>query len=80
MSSESLVRMANQISISVPLPDQAAELTAAHIRSFWTPAMIAQLADHAAGSPDDLRPGVLDALGILGVIPGRVTHSGSVGA
>jgi hypothetical protein len=60
-----IVRMANQISVSVPDGRQAAEETAAHLRSFWAPVMIADLADVAAREPERLQPAVRAALALL---------------
>ena len=43
MRVESLVKMANQIAISVPDQTAAVEQTATHLKSFWSPAMIQDL-------------------------------------
>jgi NADH-dependant formate dehydrogenase delta subunit FdsD len=66
---EHLVRMANQIAANVPDPACAAEQTAAHLRAFWAPVMIDDLAAIAAENPDDLVPAVRAALSTLRVRP-----------
>ena len=43
MTAPRIVRMANQIAASVPVPARATELTTTHLRSFWAPSMIAEL-------------------------------------
>ena len=60
-----LVDMANQIAMSVPDRDRAAEETAAHLRAFWTPAMIRSLDERAATGRSGLRAEVTDALALL---------------
>ena len=60
-----LVKMANQIAASVPDPARAAELTAAHLRTFWAPVMIDDLAAIAHDSPEAVSPAVRDALAAL---------------
>ena len=69
MRTEHLVRMANQIAANVPDQQRAAEQTAAHLRAFWAPAMIDDLAAHAASHPDDLVPAVHAALSTLRLGP-----------
>jgi hypothetical protein len=65
VSTERLVRMANQIAASVPDRDRAAEETAAHIRSFWAPSMIDDLLVEAHRYADRLSPVASEALTIL---------------
>lgn len=64
-----LVDMANQIAMSVPDRDRAAEETAAHLRAFWTPAMIRSLDAHQVAGAADLSAEAVDALDML-----RGTH------
>jgi len=45
--------------------EQAVTKITDHLRSFWTPAMIAELADFERGHPDDLDPRVTAALASL---------------
>jgi hypothetical protein len=45
--------------------DQASTRIADHLRSFWTPSMIAELADFERGHPGDLDPRVSAALSSL---------------
>jgi len=51
-----LVKMANQIALNLRVHphDDAVRETAAHLRSFWTPAMRRRLADHAAAGGEGL--------------------------
>lgn len=65
MSTEHLVRMANQISANVPDREAPATQTAAHLASFWTPAMIDNLAQRVEAQPEAVTPGVRAALAIL---------------
>lgn len=46
--------------------DEAVTKIAAHLRAFWTPAMIAELSTYAAGHRDRLDPLLADALIVLG--------------
>jgi hypothetical protein len=64
MMTTRMVDMANQIAMSVPDRDRAAEETASHLVSFWSPAMIAALDAYAADHRDDLSAEVHDALAI----------------
>jgi hypothetical protein len=57
--------MANQISANVPDQRRAAEQTAAHLRSFWAPVMIDDLARLAHEQPDLVAPAVREALSAL---------------
>lgn len=57
--------MANQISRNVPDQAHAAQQTAAHLRTFWTPAMIAALADEVRTDTSDVRPEVTAALALV---------------
>lgn len=65
MSTAHLVKMANQISASVPDRASVPEQTAAHLKTFWTPSMIAALAAHTRERPDAVEPSVLAALELL---------------
>lgn len=60
-----LAKMANQIAASVPDAERSAELTAAHLRAFWTPRMIADLGLVAGADPEGLRADVHRALALL---------------
>jgi NADH-dependant formate dehydrogenase delta subunit FdsD len=62
---ERLVAMANQIAASVPDPVHSAEQTAAHLRTFWAPVMIDDLAAIARDRPELLTPAVHQALAAL---------------
>jgi hypothetical protein len=64
---ETLTRMSGQIAANcVGLSDeQAAARIAEHLRSFWTPAMIAELRDYDVDHPGDLDPRVTNALHAL---------------
>jgi hypothetical protein len=57
--------MANQIAASVPDPAHAAEQTAAHLRTFWAPVMIDDLAAIAHHHPELMTPAVHQALAAL---------------
>jgi len=60
-----IVRMANQIAASVPDPTRAAEQTATHLRTFWAPVMIVDLAEAARREPEQVSPTVRAALATL---------------
>ena len=60
-----LAKMANQIAASIPDAGRSAEQTAAHLRAFWTPRMIADLGRVARADPDGLRADVHRALALL---------------
>jgi len=64
---ETLTRMSGQIAANcVGLSDeQATARIAEHLRSFWTPAMIAELRDYDVDHPGDLDPRVTSALHAL---------------
>lgn len=57
-SVEHLVKMANQIAASIPAPTPEARVAsaAAHLKRFWTPAMVAKLKHHAQHGAGDLSP------------------------
>ena len=61
---EALVRMANQIAANNEAEglDAAAAAVALHLDSFWTPAMKADLVEHASTGASGLAPAVLAAL------------------
>ncbi len=65
MRTDALVRMANQIAANVPDPAHAGEQTAAHLRTFWAPVMIDDLAAIVHGNPAAVTPPVLEALAAL---------------
>ena len=65
MRDERLVAMANQIAANVPDPARAAEQTAAHLRTFWAPVMIDDLAAIAHDRPELMTPAVHQALAAL---------------
>jgi hypothetical protein len=65
MRTEHLIRMANQIAANVPDQTRAAEQTAAHLRTFWAPVMIDDLARIAGEQPDLVAPAVREALSSL---------------
>ena len=60
-----LVRMANQISASVPDATHAADQTASHLRMFWAPSMVDELAVAAHEDPAAVTPAVRAALSAL---------------
>jgi hypothetical protein len=62
---DSLVRMANQIALSVPDQALAAEQTAAHLKAFWTPSMIDELTREVARDPECVNSTVKQALADL---------------
>lgn len=47
-----LVKMANQIAANIPGRDDIPERLVAHVRSFWTPAMLADLEFLTREQPD----------------------------
>jgi hypothetical protein len=47
-----LVKMANQIAANIPGRDDIPEQLVAHVRSFWTPAMLADLEFLTREQPD----------------------------
>ena len=54
-----LVKMANQIALNLSAAasdEDALELTAQHIRKFWTPVMTRKLVDYAAGGGEGCSP------------------------
>jgi len=65
---DTLVRMGQQIAVNnAALPhDRAVARIAGHLKSFWTPAMIAEIQAFAAAHPSDLDPLLADALSALG--------------
>jgi len=65
MITERLVTMANQIAASVPVQADAAGLTATHLGSFWSPAMIDELSEFARAHPEALTPAAAEALARL---------------
>ena len=66
-SVQHLVKMANQIVASIPAPTPEARIdsAAAHLRRFWTPAMIARLKQHLAADGQDLSAAAAAALRAL---------------
>ena len=64
MPIETLIRMGQQIArnnAALPL-QRAADRIAGHLKSFWTPGMIAELEAYAAAKPEDLDPHLITAL------------------
>lgn len=63
-SVQHLVKMANQIAANVPAATAEARVTAAaaHIKRFWTPAMIEHLRGHLGEHGADLAPAAAAAL------------------
>jgi hypothetical protein len=66
MTEPHVVKMANQISANVPDRSRVAEQTATHLRSFWAPVMIEELARCVIAQPDIVTPDVVAALVQLG--------------
>lgn len=58
MDAMKLVHMANQIALNFRLQptDDAAALTAEHLKAFWTPAMRQALVAHLASGGEGLEP------------------------
>jgi hypothetical protein len=69
---ERLVTMANQIARGVPDRRHVSEQVVTHLRSFWAPSMIDELAAYAPAHEGDLQPEVLTALAVLR--PQAVSH------
>jgi len=69
---ETLIRMGEQIARNnAALPAQrAADRIARHLKSFWTPGMIAELEAYAAANPEELDAILLAAIGQLEWEPG----------
>ena len=67
MKVEKLVRMANEIARNLrALPgDQPHIATADHLKSFWTPGMLATLIAHADAGGDGLDPIAMQAARLL---------------
>jgi len=64
---ETLIRMGEQIvrnNAALP-PQRAADSIAVHLKSFWTPGMIAELEAYAAANPGQLDDVLTAALGQL---------------
>ena len=63
MKREILIRMANEIArnLRAQAGDEAGSATAAHLRSFWTPGMRAELIAHAKAGGEGLDPIALEA-------------------
>jgi formate dehydrogenase subunit delta len=61
---ETLIRMCREIArnnAALP-PHRVADRIARHLRSFWAPAMIAELQTYAVANPDQLDPVLAAAL------------------
>ena len=71
MALSDLVRMLNQIAanFSYEEPARAAPEIAAHMRSFWTPQMRAEILEHGRTNPGDLTDVSKLALESLAVLP-----------
>ena len=67
MQIDTLIRMGHEIARNnAALPhEEAVARIAGHLRSFWTPAMIAQLESFATGEPTKLDPLLCEALAAL---------------
>lgn len=67
MPIETLIRMGQQIARNnAALPSRrAADRIAGHLKSFWTPAMIAELEAYAAANPEELDASLMAALSQL---------------
>jgi len=65
-----LARMANQIALAFRLQphDQAVAGVAEHIRSFWTPKMRRDLAEHIASGGDGIEPLAREAFAKIRVL------------
>lgn len=65
--SAKLVKMANQIGdyFAPRPPAEAAAGAADHLRQFWTPKMIREIVDAAAGGDAGLNPTAADAVKLL---------------
>ena len=72
MITERLVAMANQIALGVPDRRHVSEQVVTHLRSFWAPSMIDELAAYAPAYEGELQPEVLAALAVLR--PQAVSH------
>ena len=72
MITERLVTMANQIALGVPDRRLVSEQVVTHLRSFWAPSMIDELAAYAPAHESELQPEVIDALAVLR--PQAVSH------
>ena len=59
---EHLVKMANQIADNFSFHGDAEERTADHLRRFWAPSMIQQLAEYSSGGGSGLQPVLQRAL------------------
>jgi len=66
-SVQHLVKMANQIAANVPAltAEDRVAATAAHLKRFWTPAMIEHLRAHLREHGEDLSPAAAAALRAL---------------
>jgi formate dehydrogenase subunit delta len=67
MRIDSLLRMSQQIAANMrafPHDDAVARI-AAHLKSFWTPTMLAELRERAAHDPQSVDPVVREALARL---------------
>ena len=64
MQIDTLIRMGHEIARNnAALPhEEAVARIAGHLRSFWTPAMLAEILAYAATRPDGLDPLLADAL------------------
>jgi len=64
---ETLTRMSGQIATNCAglTDEQASGRIAEHLRSFWTPTMIAELSDYGRQHPDELDSRVAAALSRL---------------
>jgi len=61
-----LVKMANQIASNIPTRTEVPAQVGQHLRQFWTPGMLAALAQIADDTPEQLSPEVHAALEGIG--------------
>ena len=59
---DQLVKMANQIAANFSFHEDGVERLAHHLRRFWAPIMIQQLAEHVADGGSSVNAMVLQAL------------------
>jgi len=59
---DQLVKMANQIDSNFSFHEDGVERLTQHLRRFWAPVMIRQLAGHVAAGGGGVNEGVLQAL------------------
>lgn len=60
-----LIKMVNQIAENIPTRTDVPHQVATHLRSFWTPAMRAQVEELAREQPDEFLGDVQEAIELL---------------